>query len=267
MIFRMRRFLPLFLVFIAVAQICRAQAPNGPVSFTFGADDGSPIYDLSGSFAFNHSILGAGQTEIPLAYGIELSQDVRGFLTGSGLAILNVGNDFVAANYTARGKVTRTAIGTIVTLNVRLKGQDVIGGNSTAFNVTINYRLFVSGAGTLDGTARGNASFGRLGSGRIFTDVSVALPPNADGNWTLQMNIVPFSRLSGTAQVILTNGRTLQMNLTGSYSTPLNRSVLRLTGAGDSRGNSLTVIMNPDALFVHGRILGQTVRIDKFLGE
>src|ERR1043166_2340040 len=141
MIFRMRRFLPFVVGFLAPAQFCSAQAPNGPVSFTLGVDDGSPIYDLSGSFQFTHTMVGAGQTELPLSYGVDLSQDARGFLTGSGFTIVNVGNDFAAATYTARGKVSRTINGTVVTLAVRLKGDEgSFGGVSTPFNITINYR-------------------------------------------------------------------------------------------------------------------------------
>ena len=105
MTFSIKRYLLLSVGLLASAYFCRADAPSGPVSFSFGAEN-VPVYDLTGSFQINQTMLGAGQTEVGLSYGIEVTQDARGFLTGTGITLLVVGNDFVAAEYTAKGKIS-----------------------------------------------------------------------------------------------------------------------------------------------------------------
>ena len=238
----------------------RAHAPNGTVSFSFGVDT-VPIYDLSGSFQIDQTMIGAGGAEVGLSYSVDLTEDVRGTLTGSGETLLVVGNDFVAAAYTVRGKISRVADVTRVLLTVRLTGEDVIAGVSTPFNIQLVYTLAITPeTRTLDGTVRGSARFGQLGSSRIHSDVSIGLPGNADGGWTLQMNIVPLNQLAGSALIVLSNGRVLQAHLGGHYSVRLDQSTVHVTGFGDSRGNSATVVFATDVSFLQGQVFGQAVR-------
>jgi len=262
MTFSMKRFFVVALAAFATFQftnVSLADAPNGVVSFSFSTNDVA-VYDLTGSLQFDQTIIGAGQTEIPLSYGINITEDSRGFLTGSGTIEVAVGDNFVAADYTARGKVTTRGGLTRVSLVVHLKGEDAFGGLTTPFSINITYALTVAPeSGTLEGTARGSARFGRLGSSRIHSDVSVPLPGGADGNWTLVMNIVSFDRLGGTAMVVLSNNRTLNFKISGRYSSSLDRSTVRLTGSGDSRGNNLTAIFDSDLLFLRAKLFGQTV--------
>ena len=261
MTFSIKRSLLLSVVLLASAYFCRADAPSGPVSFSFGAEN-APVYDLTGSFQINQTMLGAGQTEVGLSYGIEVTQDARGFLTGTGITLLEVGNDFVAAEYTAKGKISGGGAGTRVTLSVRLTGEDVIAGVSTPFKIGIVYRLNVAAESrTLEGTARGSARFSRLGNSRIRSTVSAALPANADGAWSLQMDIVPLERLGGSALVVLSNGRTLQLHLTGRYSAAQDRSTIKMSGFDDSRGNSLKVVLGSENR-LRGRVFGQVVPCD-----
>jgi len=117
----------------------------------------------------------------------------------------------------------------------------------------------------MDGSARGSAKFGQLGSGKIRSDISVPLPAGTDGSWTLQMNIVTFSRLGGSAIIVLSNGRTLTLNLNGRYSSSLDESTVKMSGTGDSRGNNVTVTFvtspeNSELLTLRGTVLGQTVK-------
>src|SRR5207253_5977439 len=90
---------------LASVHFCRADAPNGTVRFSFDAAT-APVYDLTGSFGFEQTIIGAGGAEVALTFGIDLTQDVRGLIFGSGETIVNVGNDFVAAGYTVRGRIS-----------------------------------------------------------------------------------------------------------------------------------------------------------------
>jgi hypothetical protein len=89
----------------------------------------------------------------------------------------------------------------------------------------------------------------------------VAIPGGSDGTWMLQMNVVPLSKLGGSALVILSNGRTLQFNLTGSYSAARDTSKIKMAGINDSRGNSLSVVLGPESR-LRGKVFGQSVRCD-----
>jgi len=256
-----KRLVPAAIALLTSATVCLAAAPSGLINFSFSAND-APVYDLGGSFQFDQTIIGAGQTEFGLSYGINLAEDNRGFLTGSGVTAVAVGDNFVAADYTARGKVSARGGSTRVTLTVRMKGEDVIAGVTTPFTITIAYVLFInSETATMEGTARGSARFGRLGGGRMRSNVSVALPPGADGAWTLQLNVAAFGPLAGSGFIVLSNGRTLAVNLAGRYSPTLDRSTIRASGFGDSRGNSATIVFDSEGLLLlRGTVLGQTVR-------
>ncbi len=216
---------------------------------------------VSGSLQLDQTMIGAGGAEVALSYGISLTQDARGFSTGAGETIVVIGdNDFVAAEYSVKGRIRVVGDATHVTLVVRLRGEDVIAGVSTTFNISIVYELDVAReTGTLEGGARGTAGFGRLGKSRIRSAVSVGLPSGADGTWTLQMTIVPLNRLAGSALVILPNGRTFQAHLSGRFFG--DQSVVRISGFAEGRGNSVTIIFNTgnEVLFLRGRVLGQLV--------
>jgi hypothetical protein len=173
---------------------------------------------------------------------------------------VNIGNDFVAANYTVRGTIRGRGDNPRVAFVIRLSGEDVIAGVNTPFRITLVYNLTVApDTGTLEGVVHGSARFARLGSARINTAVSIPLAGTADGAWTLQMNIVPLNRLAGTATIVFSNNRVLVLNLGGHFSPLLNSSTVRVSGFADSRGNSLVVIFDTDVLIVHGRVLGQIV--------
>jgi len=259
----LKRLLLPAIALLGAAYVSRADVPNGLVSFS--VDTNSPVYDLTGSLQFDGTITGSGSTN-QLLYGINVIQDSRGRITGSGTTQVLVGNDFVAAEYTVQGRISASHGSTRVTLVVRLKGEDAFGGVSTPFSINIEYKLTINpDSGTMDGSARGSAKFGQLGSGKIRSDISVPLPAGTDGSWTLQMNIVTFSRLGGSAIIVLSNGRTLTLNLNGRYSSSLDESTVKMSGTGDSRGNNVTVTFvtspeNSELLTLRGTVLGQTVK-------
>jgi len=68
-----------------------------------------PIGGPVGQFRYEPEYHRAGGTLIPLIYSIALTNDPSGRLRGSGTAIVQVGEDFVAAFYTASGSVTGAA--------------------------------------------------------------------------------------------------------------------------------------------------------------
>lgn len=249
---------------------CRAQAPSGPLNLPF-ASASTAVYDLTGVYHIDQEIVGAGDTPIPLSVlDLALTHDSRGTLRGSGLIVVGVGSDStVAAFYSASGRVRGGgSTPTKVTLSLHLRGNDLVSGRQTAFNISIRYNLQVDAAsGALVGTARGNASFPGLSSGRINSDnVSILLPPGVDGSWSAQFSVTPLRRLSGAGAVVLSNGRTLPVKVTGAYSASKAASSLRFTGTqqgfNDGRGTLLKMTLFTDAVqpeLLSGRILGQKV--------
>jgi hypothetical protein len=130
--------------------------------------------------------------------------------------------------------------------------------------VTIVYNLTLTGD-TLSGSSRGKARFAKLGTGKIKSNVSIPLPAGVDGAWTVNMNILPLKKLTGTATIVFTSGRKLSGNLTGSFSPNSNLAKVRITGVNDARGTSISLNFNnsegvPTAVSVRGKLLGQTLR-------
>src|SRR5712664_3804103 len=78
--------------------LCGAQAPSGLIGFSFDSD-AARVYDLTGSLSIEQPMIGAGGQETPIAFGVDVTDDAKGRLSGTGETILNVGNDFVAARY------------------------------------------------------------------------------------------------------------------------------------------------------------------------
>lgn len=247
--------------------LCGAQAPSGLIGFSFDSP-GSLVYDLTGSLSIEQSMIGAGGQETPIAFSVDVTDDARGRLSGAGTAILNVGNDFVAANYTVKGKTTGGGNSVNrASFTVKLTGQDTIAGvPNTRFSITIHYNLEADAEQlAFIGSARGGAHFSGLSSGSIKSDVAVGLAPGMDGSWSVQMNIVALKRLAGSATITLSNQRALQTHLSGSYSSRSAVAKVKLTGFNESKGTSvdLNFISSEEGTEIErlrGRILGQSVR-------
>jgi hypothetical protein len=254
-----------FLLFLQL-QLCLAQAPSGIVSFSFD-NATAPVWDLSGTLAFNQTMIGAASQESPLAFSLDVTQDVRGVLSGSGVALVNVGNDLIAAQYTVRGSVHGSGSSPArASINVSMTGEDVVAGVNTRFKINVHYNLEAS---TEDlafiGSASGSASFKELSGAKIKTDVSVPVPAGMDGSWTAQMNIIPLQKLGGSALITLSNGRALPTHLNGSYSASSALANVKLTGINEATGVSANVkfissVEGTELQSLKGKILGQTVR-------
>jgi len=259
----LKRSILIVTVLLSFIELCRADPPNGTVSFAFDAST-APVWELTDSYGFQQTIIGTGGAETALSFGIDLTQDERGSLFGSGGTVVNVGNDFVFATYSVKGKISGGDDNTHVTLNVRLSGEDFITGIDTHFGISLVYKLSVDAAsGTLQGTAKGSAKFSGLGGGKISSEVQAGIPLNSNGAWTLQMNILPLSHLVGNSQIILPNGRILQAHLSGSYSTAEDLSTVKVSGVGISRGNSVRVVFDSSGVQqMQGRVMGQQVVIE-----
>ena len=213
-------------------------------------------------------MIGAGNQETPIAFSVDVTEDAKGRLSGASTTILNVGNDFVAANYTVKGKISGGGNGiNRASFTVKLTGQDTIAGvPDTRFTITLRYNLEANAEQlALIGSARGSANFSKLSSASINSDVSVGLAPGMDGTWSVQMNIVALKRLAGSATITLSNQRALPTHLSGSFSSHTAVAKVKLTGFNEGKGISanLDFISSEEGTEIErlqGKILGQSVR-------
>jgi len=246
---------------------CFAQ-PSGQFSLDFA--NSTPLIDMNGVFSVTDQIVGAADQPINLSYSVHLTHAGNGALRGvpGDAALVQIGDaDFVAAFYRASGRVSGGGASPItVFLTVNLRGEGQVAGVETVFNITVSYKLtFNPESGQLEGASRGNAKFSLLGGGKISsTQISAGLPSGGDGSWSVAMNVIPFKTLSGSAQISLSGGRTVNGTLLGRFFQDSEISVLRFSGTNVDRGAagtfSFSIVQGVDELeTVQGKILGQRV--------
>jgi hypothetical protein len=234
--------------------------PSGPVSFSF-ANLSVPVYDLTGSYQFNHGVTIAGGATVNLSLGCSLVQDAAGRLQGAGVTSVQVGSNSLTAQYSVNGTVMGGGgKATRASLSASWVVQNPSAGGKP-FTISVQYNLQVN-LGFLDGTARGQAKLAGLGSGTINAPVAgVPLPAGADGSWNVTMNLQPPG---GSGSITLPSGRSLQANPTATFSASSGLERVTLSGTGTNRGTTLSINFFPathvlDSL--SGKVLGQTVTV------
>jgi len=267
----------LFLAALALSYQCSfAQVPSGAVTFAFTAAE-APVYDLSGPYQLQATILGAGDIPLLITFGISMTQDVRGRLSGSDSTTMQIGdNDFVAGTYTVSGKVQRSGDETRVQLQVRLEGDDVIAGTQSHFSVKLNYTLMVEDL-SLVGKVRGSVNLGKLGSAGVSEEASLPLPDGVDGAWVVNMQLLPLMNITGTGTIVIDantpidlppgfpHDRQLTADVRGRFSRNSATTTLNVAGTGTSTGNKLElkVVETQEGIFevtqARGVLLGQRV--------
>ena len=234
--------------------------PSGPVSFSFSSST-VPVYDLTGSYQFDHQVSAAGSGPMLLSLGFSVQQDATGVLRGAGVTNVQIGTNLVSAQYTVTGGVSGGGSATRVKLSIQWLVQDPVVAANGPLNISVQYSLQVS-KGLLNGTARGVAKFGKAGSRSINSSVSaVPLPGGADGSWRVLMNIqTPGS----SGSIVLPNGRSLQTSLAVSFNAHSGLGLMKLAGVGGDRGSALSINYFPSTNGIDslsGKVLGQTVVI------
>ena len=256
--------LPLFLATLMCAgsstSVAGQPGLTGPLSFSF-TNSNLAVYDLSGSYQFNHGLTVAGGATMNLLLGCFLQQDAAGRLRGAAVTNIQVGSDFLAAQYSVNGTVTGGAgKATRALLSVRwvVPGTGAGGQSST---ISVQYNLQVN-LGFLDGNALGQAKLAGVGSGTIKGPVAgVSLPAGVDGTWNVTMNLQPPG---GAGSIILPNGRSMLANPMVTYSARSGLERIKLSGTGTDRATTLTFNFYPATNFLDslsGKVLGQTVTV------
>ncbi len=240
-----------------------AQAPFGTFSFT----PNSPLIDLSGDFHTSTTINGGPA----LDFHLQLTNSPNGRITTNGIdsvTFLQIGDDIVAAQYVAVGKVSGGGLHpTRLSLIVKLTGGGpILGFADTDFTIILRYNMFLNVQdGNFEGSIHGTVHINGLGPGTVRDDAAVvSLPDGIDGSWEADLNIVPFNHLTGTGTISLPNGRSLQGVISGSYSARTGVSKITLKGIDQDKGFSVTFTATQgddglDLATVRGRVLGQTV--------
>ena len=247
-----------------------AQAPSGEQEFDFSAQS-SPLIDVTGNFNTSTTINGGTPLTISFLEQItdQITNSPNGRLHGAGVAIINIGDNPLAAQFVAVGSVTGGGLHpTRVSLILHLTGSGTINGiDDTGFNILLRYNLFLNvDDASLEGSIHGSVHIARLGTGTVRDDsVSLPLVGGNDGSWSAILNILPLNHLSGTGTISLSNHRSLQGIISGTFSTRTGISRIRLTGFGSDKGFSVTFTASQaedgslELETVRGRILGQSV--------
>jgi len=259
--------------FLLCAKASLAQAPSGDFTFDFDPTF-DPIINMSGTFQSEQTIIGAGGTETPLTVSVDITNLVNGALKGSGFAFIVVGDpqtgDVLPGAYTANGRVSGGGGNlTRVVLSIQMNGSGTLAGvPNVPFTLSLRYNLIFSSStnatGTVDGTVRGTVNFRKVGSGRIRSDVSVAVPSGSDGSWRMHLNIIPLNVLGGTGEIITSDGRVLPGNLHGVFQPGPARSVINLSGTREGAGMASRVILvngeeGIELQRATGHVLGQKI--------
>ena len=254
-------------------QACLAQVPSGEVDIPVTNSSSPQVYSFAQELTLSQAMQLPDGSALPLSFDVTLTQDARGRLRGSDITLFHIGtnnNQYFAGFYTASGTVGTVAGAPRVTLMVRGSGQDSIGGVLSSFSINLKYVLTLNvttNSVALQGIATGKANFGSLGRG-VINDPSFSIPLGAsfNGNWTVQMNIVPVTKLKGSAVIAFANGTSIQTKLTGTYHADSGVSSVNLVGVNGGHGNTLHLDFSygtngvPVIEDLRGRLWGQTVQ-------
>jgi hypothetical protein len=248
------------------SNLCLAQ-----LQFSFDFANTNAIIDMNGVFQVGDQIIGSSDVPVALNFGVGLNHDARGVLRGSGPTIVQIGNDLQPAFFRANGRVSGGGDNPIqVFLAVQMQGDGIVAGVSTHFTISVAYRLtFNPETSSLEGSSRGKIAVAGSGQSRIASDsISVGIPSGGDGSWTMNVNVVPLSRMIGSTQIILSSGdpssgRPVNAFVSGHFD-PTTISFARMVGTNVDRGSSGIFSFSTSETGValetiQARILGQRV--------
>jgi hypothetical protein len=225
------------------------------------------LWDVSGVYAENNGI----ENE-----SITLDMDEKGILTGTGRFNLSDSADSVSldGDATVSGKVSSAGSVTRVKLTLQVtSGTGTVQGTPITFLATLNEnfelddvdRMLVgraSGKLKLTVPSVGKSRTLPIPPGSVMTD----LPDGVDGAWGLTLDAAPDGiKVGGTSALQLSNGKTVQLNAAGTYSTKSDVSKVSLKSADGSKSVTLSITgqsaaNNLSILSIKGKALGQKLK-------
>ena len=238
--------------FAAEHQFSTAGASND-LSYFF---TNTPVWDITGTYQ-----LSSDDTNLVMA---TLVHNANGKLSGMRSQSFDHDGQYLEGNEAIIGHVFSTASSVKHRLGWRgtldSAGQQVRAiAIGHASGIIVSNPLGIQ----LDSSARTCIVHGHCTTVREQTLIPLA--PEMNGQWSLAIDFTKTNktRLTGRAIVTLSNGRSLNYHLSGSYSSRKQSSVLNLKGQGDAAGSQL-LLSTVGTVFrlnkVRGRLLGQAVK-------
>jgi len=248
---------------VVTASPLQAEMASGDYSVAFNGNVN--VWDLSGTTSQE---LG----NILLDYS--LNTDASGKLTGQGHFYFsdNDSGDQISGPLSFSGTVKSAGTVVRVNLNIKMNGEGQVQGAPATLKGTIKENLEVDELDRqLIGAASGKVSVAVVGLGRhtgSIPPIEVAAPidPDMTGGWDLSVNLsTNRTAYSGTAAILLSNGRSFPLAANGSYAVKTDLSKLSLKGIELNRAItlSLTTSSTDGQMIVgklSGKVLGQKLR-------
>ena len=236
-----------------------AGPPSGTYTYSFDVQS-VPLWDVSGPYHLSPLI----NDDISVDFDISVLQDNKGKLYGSGPTTVDIDGEIAQGNYTVKGKILNSGGVTKATVTINVIGTGVIRGASRPYSLTESFALEIDTTGrAVIGTGNGSAKAKGLGAGKITEDINESLPEGMNGGWKLDLGVqTVMKKLSGNSSVNLSNGRSLDFVMGGSYSPPTDSSKVKLTGSGTGAGAKLSLVGSGEGMGLHqitGKLLGQTI--------
>ncbi len=235
----------------------RADQPNGSYYQDFTGI--VPMWDITGNY-------GAGLSDLGTA-DINIMQDAYGNISGDGTLSIDVYGTSIDCSVTPSGKVKNDQ----VSLTLLISGEQWIYGNDISVMAVAKLKLKIDapnsqmvGGGNIRARAKNLTTGVARSASQQIPSSSMALPPGADGGWTLSLNLAPNGNLlNGTATATTTPGNSANFTATGSYSATSDTAKVTLAGTGSAVGTKLTLLVstagtNVTFHAVSGKLFGQT---------
>jgi hypothetical protein len=239
------------------------QAPSGLLEYALGPRQGLALWNFSGAYS------------VPYYNNLQLHEDAKGKLTA---AIETQGWTNVALLGTVTGSGSR--------LRMQLRSTATFPDYLPQLNLASmrkdNLSLkFDADAGTLTGIdhiSQTTAQYQMVCPNSFWEcdhwelvhrtystneAVVIAVPEATDGNWKLELNIVPLgNKLSGAASVTFSSGERFDFQLFGHYAPKTQKTMLLLKGYGDDTGALLALSLAGPGMnikWIHGIVGGEQV--------
>lgn len=249
---------------IGTALPLQAEMASGDYSVAFNGNVN--VWDLSGT---------ASQELGNILLDYSLNTDASGKLTGGGHFYYSDydSGDQISGTLSFSGTVRSSGNLTRVNLNIKMNGEGQVQGSYATLSARMKENLEIDELDRqLIGTASGKVTVGVAGLGRHTgsvppIEVESPIDPDMTGSWDLSVNLsTNRSKYSGTAAILLSNGRSFPLAASGSYAAKTDLSKLSLKGFALNRAINLSLTTSTaDGQMtvgkLSGKILGQKLRL------
>jgi hypothetical protein len=255
------------LIFVLIV-LFLSQAAMAVGAYTYNCNT-MYLWDVSGTYDEDYSLL---DDNMDITGSFNIVQDPQGKFSGSG----NVGGSCYVMGYDVNIDMDMLVTGTItqknnvatVKMNAKITGTVGIDGyGSLPFKGTEKITATVDPKSKMmTGKVSVSLRLKGLGTEKVTQGFSEALSDDdMDGSFTMTMdtNLVDGKKLTGIAQIILSNGDVYDFTAAGKYNPKKNIDTVTLKGIGSIVKSSLKTTANStngQIISVSGKVLGQNIK-------